>query len=229
MAITVNTLKNLSPRVKAVLLIIAYLLIGYFYYFFILQSALENMAKLQTKFTDLKQKISEQEKIASQKAKHISEVESLKQSFQLALTKLPDKREIPNLFQAVAQMGKDAGLEFLLFEPKPPEKPPEPPAGVKEALKPSDKRAEQQPGDGKAQPQPKKTGPESFYQEIPVKVSLIGSFHNTLSFFEKLAFLPRIVNVVDITMSEGKAVKGMGHVIKMDCIIKTYMFIDNTK
>jgi type IV pilus assembly protein PilO len=212
--------------VKAVLLIVAYLLIGYFYYFFILQPALENMEKLQIKFTDLKQKISEQEKIVSQKAKHISEVESLKQAFQLALTKLPDKREIPSLFQAVAQMGKDAGLDFLLFEPKPPERPPEPPPSVKEALKPSDKRAEQQSGDGKAQP--KRVEPESFYQEIPVKVALNGSFHNTLSFFERLAFLPRIVNVVDITMSDGRDVKGMGRVIKVDCIIKTYMFVDNT-
>jgi type IV pilus assembly protein PilO len=227
MAITVNTLKNLSPRVKAILLIVAYLLIGYFYYFFILQSSLENIAKLQTKLTDLQQKISEQEKIASQKAKYISEVASLKQSFQVALTKLPDAREIQPLFQAVAEMGKAAGLDFLLFEPKQPEKLPEPQTGVKEGLKPTDKRVEQKPGDGKAQP--KAVEPEKFYQEIPVKVSLKGRFHNTLSFFEKLAFLPRIVNVVDITMAESKDAKVVGPMIKVDCIIKTYMFIDKPK
>lgn len=227
MAITVNTLKNLSPRVKAILLIVAYLLIGYFYYFFILQSSLENMTKLQTKFDDLQQKVSEQERIASQKAKYISEVASLKQAFQIALTKLPDKREIRPLFQSVAQMGKTAGLDFLLFEPKQPEKPPAPGAVVKEGLKPTDKRVEQKPAEGKAPS--KEAAPEKFYQEIPVKVSLRGRFHNTLSFFEKLAFLPRIVNVVDITMAEGKDVKGTGFVIKTDCIIKTYMFVDKPK
>lgn len=228
MAITVNTLKNLSPRVKAILLIVAYLLIGYFYYFFILQSSLENMTKLQTKFDDLQQKVSEQERISSQKAKYISEVASLKQAFQVALTKLPDKREIQPLFQSVAQMGKTAGLDFLLFEPKQPEKPPAPdPTGVKEGLKPTDKRVERKPAEGKAPA--KEAEPEKFYQEIPVKVSLRGRFHNTLSFFEKLAFLPRIVNVVDITMAEGKDVKGTGPVVKTDCIIKTYMFVDKPK
>ena len=233
MAITVDTLKNLSPRVKVILLIVAYLLIGYLYYFSILQSSLENMTKLQTKFDDLQQKVSEQEGIASQKARYISEVASLKQAFQIALTKLPDKREIQPLFQSVAQMGKAAGLDFLLFEPKQPEKPPEPdPTGVKEGLKPSDKRAEQKPGEQKTaagKGPAKEAEPEKFYQEIPVKVSLRGRFHNTLSFFEKLASLPRIVNVVEITMAEGTHVKGTESAIKTDCIIKTYMFVDKPK
>lgn len=224
MAINIDTLKNLSPRVKVILLIVVHILIGYLYYFFFLQASLENMAKLQTKLTDLQQKVSEQDKIASQKAQYISEVASLKQAFQMALMKLPDKREIQPLFQSVAQMGKNAGLEFLLFEPAQPVYPSEPAAGVREGLKPTDKRAEQKPGSGKVQPSGAQS--ERFYQEIPVRVSLRGRFHDTLSFFEKMADLPRIVNVVDITMAEGKDVKGIGTVIKMDCIIKTYMFVD---
>lgn len=228
MAITVNTLKNLSPRMKAILLIVAYVLIGYFYYFFILQSSIDNMTKLQTKFDDLQQKVGEQERIASQKAKYINEVASLKHAFQVALTKLPDKREIQPLFQSVAQMGRAAGLDFLLFEPKQPEKPPETGlrAEVKEGLKPSDKRAERRPSDGTAS---KEAEPEKFYEEIPVKVSLRGRFHNTLSFFEKIAFLPRIVNVVDITMAEGKDAKSKETLVKTDCIIKTYKFVDRPK
>jgi type IV pilus assembly protein PilO len=233
MAITVNTLKNLSPRVKVILLIVAYLLIGYFYYAFFLQASLENMAKLQEKLEGLQQKVSEQERIASQKTKYMNEVAALKQAFQIALTKLPDRREIQPLFQSVAQMGKTAGLEFLLFEPKQPEKPPEAdPTGVKAGLKPTDKRAEQKPGEQKpaaGQGPAKEAEPEKFYQEIPVKVSLRGRFHNTLSFFEQLAYLPRIVNVVDITMTEGKDAKAAGPFVKTDCIIKTYMFVDKPK
>jgi type IV pilus assembly protein PilO len=228
MAITVNTLKNLSSRVKVILLIAVYLVIGYFYYAFVLQASLDQMTNLQTKFNDLQQKVSEQERIASQKAKYIAEVAALKQAFQTALTKLPDKREIQPLFQSVAQMGKTAGLDFLLFEPKQPEKPPEvDPTGVKAGLRPTDKRAEQQPAAGKGPA--KEAESEKFYQEIPVKVSLRGGFHNTLSFFEKLAYLPRIVNVMDITMTEGKGTKGEGHFVKTDCIIQTYMFVDKTK
>ncbi len=37
-----------------------------------------------------------------------------------ALEKLPDKEEIPSLLQKVSDLGKDAGLEFLLFKPGAP-------------------------------------------------------------------------------------------------------------
>lgn len=233
MAISVDTLKNLSPKVKIILLIVIYLLIGYAYYAVVLQSSLENMAKLQEKFEGLQQKVAEQERIAAQKTRYLNEVAALKQAFQLALTKLPDRREIQPLFQSVAQMGKTAGLEFLLFEPKPPEVPPAGPpeaavkAQVKAGLKPTDQRTDQKPGDAKAAA--KEAEPEKFYQEIPVKVSVRGRFHNVLTFFEKLAFLPRIVNVVDIAMADGKEVKATGAMIKTDCVIKTYMFVDKPK
>ncbi len=32
---------------------------------------------------------------------------------------LPDKKEIPSLLTNITESGKDAGLEFLLFQPKP--------------------------------------------------------------------------------------------------------------
>jgi type IV pilus assembly protein PilO len=216
MAITVDTLKNLSPKIKVLLLVIAYALIAYFYYFFILQSSFEKKASLQTKLGELQEQVNNQERIASQKTKYINEVAALKEAFKVALTKLPDKREIQPLFQSVATSGKAAGLDFLLFEPKPPEKAPEPKPGVKE-----------KPTDGKAPPKP--VEPDKFYEEIPVTVTISGRFHNTLSFFEKVAKLPRIINIENITMGDGAEVKGRGWVIKTNCIIKTYMFVDKSK
>jgi type IV pilus assembly protein PilO len=44
-----------------------------------------------------------------------------------------------------------------------------------------------------------------------------------------VARLPRIINIENITMSEGADVKGRGWLIKTDCIIKTYMFVDKAK
>jgi type IV pilus assembly protein PilO len=32
--------------------------------------------------------------------------------------KLPEKKEIPSLLSSISQSGRDAGLEFLLFEPR---------------------------------------------------------------------------------------------------------------
>lgn len=227
MAITAETLKNLSPRIKIALLVVAFALITYFYYFFILQAGIDKMTSLQTKVAELQEQVERQERIASQKDKHLKEVAALKAAFQTALTKLPDRREIQPLFEAVATSGKTAGLEFLLFEPKPREKAPEPKPGVKESLKPSDQRAQQKPADGKAPAKPAED--DKFYEEIPVTVQISGRFHNTLSFFEKVAKLPRIVNIENISMGEGAEIKGRGWVIKTNCIIKTYMFVDKAK
>ena len=231
MAISLEDLKKMSPRVMALLILVAYGLIGYFYYFFFLQSALNQKATFQTKLSELQQEVAEKERIASQKTRFLQEVAALKVAFQEALNKLPDKREIQPLFQTVASLGKATGLDFLLFQPKPPEPPPAPKAAnVKDNIKPSDQRSsEQKPATGKAPP-PKAPEPDKFYEEIPVTVSLSGHFHSTLSFFEKVATLPRIINVENISMAEGKKdVKGYGQLIKIDCVIKTYMFVDKPR
>ena len=215
MAISLEDLKKMSPKVMALLILVAYGLIGYFYYFFFLQSALHEKATLQTKLSELQREVTEKERIASQKTRFLQEVAALKTAFQEALNKLPDKREIQPLFQTVASLGKAAGLDFLLFQPKPPEPP-------------SQRSPEQKPVSGKAPP-PRAVEPDTFYEEIPVTVSLSGHFHSTLSFFEKVATLPRIINIENISMGEGKDVKGYGRVIKIDCVIKTYMFVDKSR
>jgi type IV pilus assembly protein PilO len=226
MAITIDTLKNLSPKIKILLLVVAYALIGYFYFFLILQADIEKLTSLKSRATDLQDQVDRQERIAAQKDKYLKEVAALKATYEMALTKLPDRREIQPLFHSVAVSGKDAGLEFLLFEPKPPP-PPETKPSVKDNLKPSDQRAQQKPADGKTPQKPAE--PEKFYEEIPVVVKISGRFHNVLSFFEQVARLPRIINIEDITMSEGVDAKGRGWVITTDCIIKTYMFVDKAK
>ena len=213
MAISLEDLKKMSPKVMALLILVAYGLIGYFYYFFFLQSALYQKATFQTKLAELQREVTEKERIASQKTRFLQEVAALKTAFQEALNKLPDKREIQPLFQTVASLGKSAGLDFLLFQPKPPEP------------------SLQKPATGKAPPAspPKALEPDTFYEESPVTGSLSGHFHSTLSFFEKVATLPRIINIENISMGEGKDVKGYGRLIKIDCVIKTYMFIDKPR
>ncbi len=57
-------------------------------------------------------------------------------------------------------------------------------------------------------------------------MQLAGGFHNTISFFEQVARLPRIVNIEDITMGDAQDVKGRGRVMKTSCTVKTYMFVD---
>ncbi len=214
MAMNLDELKKLPLKIKILIICLVCILIGYFYYMFFLDEALTKKTGLETKLGELEQQLAEKGRTAAQLDRYIREVNTLKESFKVALLKLPNEREIAGLLAAVVQSGKGAGVDFLLFEPKPPEK-----------KAPEVKPPAAKPEDPKGAPQ-KKPEPEKFYDEIPIKVQLGGGFHSTLAFFEQVARLPRIVNIEDITMGEAQNVKGRGRVIKTSCTIKTYMFVD---
>jgi type IV pilus assembly protein PilO len=228
MAMSLEDLKKLSMPVKVLILCLVLLLLGYFFWFLYLDASLEKKKGLEEKKANLDQQIEEKDRIAKQREKFLKEVQALKEAYQQALTKLPNQREIPGLFLSVAEAGRETGIEFILFEPKAPEKKVEVKSQVVQNLKPSDQRAEQKAGEANAAAKGgkgKPTEPEKFYEEIPVKVSVRGSFHSTAEFFDKVAKLPRIVNIEDITMGEGKDLKGQ-RVLTTSCTIKTYMFLD---
>jgi type IV pilus assembly protein PilO len=239
MAITLNDIKKMSMKAKMLLIILVIFLIGYLDWFYFLSSAIEEKASLNEKLIVMKGKIKEKEKIAMQINQYIADVAALKENYKTALLKLPDQREVPALFHSVALAGKDAGIEFLLFEPKATvpkvlDKQPSGEPKLSALLKPSDqKQSEQKPADApNAKPADGNKAaataatPEPFYEEIPVGVTVIGTFQNILYFFEKVAKLPRIINVSDISMGDRKDVKGKGPLITASCTIKTYMFID---
>lgn len=210
MDINVDDLKKLSLKMKALIVFLICLLLGYFYYMFFFQAILAKQMALDTKLTEMQQQIAEKEKVAAQLDRYIREINALKQSFTLALLKLPNAREIAGLLAAVVLSGEEAGVNFLLFEPKPPE--------VKLGAPPKPAAAKVPPA--------KPAVPEKFYDEIPIKVQLAGSFHKTVSFFAKIAKLSRIVNVEDIAMGDAQDVKGRGRIVKTSCTVKTYMFVD---
>ena len=215
MDINVDDLKKLSPKIKALIVFLICLVLGYLYYMFFFQAILAKQMALGTKLTEMQQQIVEKEKVVAQLDRYIREVNVLRESFKLALLKLPNAREIAGLLASVVLSGEEAGVNFLLFEPKPPApKPPEVKLG-----------APPKPTDAKAPPA-KPAVPEKFYDEIPIKVQLAGSFHNTVSFYAKIAKLPRIVNVEEIAMGDAKDVKGKGWIVRTSCTVKTYMFVD---
>ena len=243
MAITLNDIKKMSIQAKLLVIILVIFLIGYLDWFYFLSSAMEEKTSLNEKLVEMQGKIKEKEKIAMEINKYMADVAVLKENYKTALLKLPDQREIPALFHSVALAGKDAGVEFLLFEPKAAvpkvlEKEPSKLEKTAALFKPSDqKQSEQKPADKPRASNAKQPAaadgnkatappPEPFYEEIPVGVTVMGTFQNILSFFEKVAKLPRIINVSDISMGDRKDVKGRGQFITASCTIKTYMFID---
>jgi type IV pilus assembly protein PilO len=108
--------------------------------------------------------------------------------FKLVMKSLPEKEEIPSLLSNISLSGQDAGLEFVLFQPK------------KEVKK-------------------------DFYAEIPVSIKVTGNYHNVAVFFDKVARLPRVVNIRNITMSPAKGKERLS----TGCTAVTYKFIDKPK
>ncbi len=67
-------------------------------------------------------------------------------------------------------------------------------------------------------PRSKVKSPSKLYYEIPVEIELLGGYHEVGIFFDRISKLPRIVNIVDLSMSSGK--KGKGVLTK--CVAKTF-------
>lgn len=78
---------------------------------------------------------------------------------------------------------------------------------------------------------PKPEEPQQFYAKVPIDLVVIGSYHETGTFFDKISKLPRIINVVDFDMSRVKEVKGREKdvLVKTSCLINTYRFIEPKK
>jgi len=75
---------------------------------------------------------------------------------------------------------------------------------------------------------PKPEDPQQFYARVPIDLVVVGSYHNTGLFFDKIGKLPRIINVVDFNMTRAKEAKGREAdiVIRTSCLITTYRFIE---
>ncbi len=183
-------LKNISPQKMTVIAVLIVFVLGYFYYFFLFQPLHSSKKDLELKLADLERTILSKEKIVKEVENNKKALLGLQNELQIALTKLPDQKEIPGLLSALSEAGRNSGLEFVLFEP------------VQSVNK-------------------------EFYEEIPVKIIVNGSFHETAVFFEKVARLPRIVNVADMSMGSGKE-KDESYILTTSCSIKTYMFVEKS-
>ncbi|ACM21411.1 type IV pilus biogenesis protein PilO [Geotalea daltonii FRC-32] len=112
---------KLPAKQKLGLLFLIIGLLGAGFFFGLYQPKLKEFKTLQTQLEDLSRQASEAQKLANNLPKYKQEYEQLQNELKLALTELPNQKEIPSLLTSIANAGKSAGLEFLLFKPKPEE------------------------------------------------------------------------------------------------------------
>lgn len=66
--------------------------------------------------------------------------------------------------------------------------------------------------------------PKEFYAEFPIKVRLLGRYHQFARFVSGVAALPRIVTLQNITISQPKDKKGVQ--LEMEMTAVTYQYLD---
>lgn len=69
---------------------------------------------------------------------------------------------------------------------------------------------------------------KGFYAEVPVKMQLLGSYHQVGMFFDQIGKMSRIVNVSNLQMGKPKAEGGMTRV-SIKCLATTFRFLDTAK
>ncbi|UCD86842.1 MAG: type 4a pilus biogenesis protein PilO [Desulfobacterales bacterium] len=71
--------------------------------------------------------------------------------------------------------------------------------------------------------QPGPEAPRDFYAEIPVNVQVSGGYHNLAMFFDRVARLSRIVNILNINI---QAPAGTPGILNASCVAMTYRFLE---
>lgn len=188
MALTVDDIFRLDRSKKIMILIGITVLLGFAYYSMLFKASWESYQKDQSKLMELQRKKTEQELIARNLPKFRAQVEKLDIDLKRALAQLPNKKEIPSLLTNISNMGREAGLKFLLFRPK------------GEKLK-------------------------EFYAEVPVEITVTGSYHQVATFFDKVGRLPRIVKIFDINIDEPRE-EEEGIELTTSCVATTYRFVE---
>jgi type IV pilus assembly protein PilO len=118
MDLSIEKIEKLPIKQKILLLALLLILEGAAIYYGLCQPRLEELSVRQTTLADLQKQILENRRISRNLPQYKSEYEQLKKDLDSALTELPNQKEIPSLLTSISNLGRGAGLDFLLFRPK---------------------------------------------------------------------------------------------------------------
>lgn len=87
--------------------------------YFLYMPKYEAIAKLKKEISQEEDKLKKTKANAQQLAEYQQKLEAAQTKFNIVAKALPVSNEIPSLLTGISQVGKDAGLSFLLFKPEP--------------------------------------------------------------------------------------------------------------
>lgn len=119
MAITLDTIVKLPASRKIMILVLFLVAILGLYFYLIYIPKSEMLDKKVAEMGRLETQVRELRIIAANMKRFQAEAAKLREELKLAITQLPTSKEIPSLLANISNLGKDSGLEFLLFRPIP--------------------------------------------------------------------------------------------------------------
>ena len=183
----VEQLLKLPNKQKIAILVAVVLIEAAALVYFLYLPKHKMLTELKAQHQQLQAEVEEKTKIAINLPKIQKEYNDLNLELEKALTELPNSKEIPSLLTSITATGKNAGLDFLVFRPKP------------EVVK-------------------------DFYAEVPVDITISGSYFSVANFFAAVANLPRIVNITNVDFAEVRSVNNR-MMTKVNCLATTFRFL----
>ena len=144
------------------------------------------------------------------------EIKKLREEYDKLSKKLADMKLEASQLAKYRKMMKEAEAQFKIVKMALPEKKEIP------ALLSSISQSGHDSGLAFLLFEPKKESKKDFYAEIPVSITVEGSYHNLGLFLSKVASLPRVVNVRDLKLKPEKG----GTTLKTSCMAVTYRFVE---
>lgn len=184
----VEKILKLPTKQKILILVLVLLLEFVALIWFLYMPKYREHENLKGELSTLQNEIDEKTRIAANLPRMQIEYEQLNRELIQALTELPNSKEIPSLLTSITTLGKDAGLDFLVFRPNPETQ-------------------------------------KDFYAEVPVDITVAGSYYSVANFFAAVSNLPRIVNINNVVFSEIKTTNNRV-MTKVNCLATTFRFLD---
>ncbi len=188
MDLGIDKIVKLPNKQKIALLIFLLLAEGAALFFFALKPKYGELKGLEDQLAGLEQQVQENRVLAAKLPILQREYEQLSRELAAALTELPNEKEIPALLTSVTDEGKKAGLDFLVFRPRPEQK-------------------------------------KDFYAEVPLDITVSGTYSGVGNFFAAVGNLPRIMNISNVNFSDIKS-SGERTSMKITCLATTFRFLE---
>jgi len=121
MALTIDSILKL-PTPKKILILVAILIaIAGLYLYALIIPVQDELKAAKGELSKLEQELNNSKAIVRELPKFREQVAKLNEELKNALTQLPNEKEIPEILKTISSLGKESGLEFTLFKPKPEE------------------------------------------------------------------------------------------------------------